>query len=71
MHMGCRGPWLLCSHLQLSMRCLLASTLPKRRHGGTFKCLKHLLRNKLVHHYNSKCEQQLHLILPDSCGQPT
>lgn len=25
------------------------------RHGGTFKCLKHLLRHKLVHHDNSKC----------------
>lgn len=24
------------------------------RHGGTFKCLKHLLRHKLVHHDNSK-----------------
>lgn len=27
---------------------------PSHRHGGTLKCLKHLLRNKLVHHDSSK-----------------
>ena len=44
--------------LLLLLIALLLLCLPLRichcRHGGTFKCLKQLLRNKLVHHDNSK-----------------
>lgn len=32
----------------------LIDSIAGLKHGGTFKCLKHLLRNKLVHHDNSK-----------------
>ncbi|KAI7845570.1 hypothetical protein COHA_000859 [Chlorella ohadii] len=32
----------------------LIDTIAGLKHGGTFKCLKHLLRHKLVHHDNSK-----------------
>lgn len=32
----------------------LVDTIAGLKHGGTFKCLKHLLRNKLVHHDSSK-----------------
>ncbi|KAL4854074.1 Serine/threonine-protein kinase rio2 [Chlorella vulgaris] len=32
----------------------LVDTIAGLKHGGTFKCLKLLLRNKLVHHDNSK-----------------
>lgn len=36
-------------------RCITdCGPLCTHRHGGTFKCLKHLLRHKLVHHDNSK-----------------
>ncbi|EFN51844.1 hypothetical protein CHLNCDRAFT_27453, partial [Chlorella variabilis] len=34
--------------------CSLIDSIAGLKHGGTFKCLKHLLRNKLVHHDNSK-----------------
>ncbi|KAL4439723.1 hypothetical protein ABPG75_002724 [Micractinium tetrahymenae] len=32
----------------------LIDSIAGLKHGGSFKCLKHLLRNKLVHHDNSK-----------------
>ncbi|PRW20749.1 Serine threonine- kinase rio2 [Chlorella sorokiniana] len=32
----------------------LIDSIAGLKHGGTFKCLKHLLRHKLVHHDNSK-----------------
>jgi hypothetical protein len=39
--------------------------LCKSRHGGTYKVLRNLLKNKLVHHDATKCESLV--IHPDYC----